>query len=176
VLGLVLGLLQATDAYALPRSEAIPRTAYAYRAQLIREARYVWGLSAPTSTFSSQIHAESGWNPNARNRRSKAAGLSQFMSPTAKWLSRRYPELGSSAPLNATWAIRAMLRYNREIYRMTRAGTPCEKAGRMLAGYNFGPGRMYKHWPRETQRYVHRILQILEPVYVANGWGLGSCS
>jgi hypothetical protein len=69
-----------------------------------------------------------------------------------------------------------MLRYDREIYRMTRAGPLCVRAGRVLAGYNFGPGRMYRHWPKETTRYVHRILNVLEPLYIkAGGWGLGSC-
>jgi soluble lytic murein transglycosylase-like protein len=179
VLGLVLGLLQATDAYALPRPEAIPRAAYTYRTQLIREARFVWGLDARTSTFGAQVHVESGWNAKARNR-SGATGLAQFMPRTALHMNRRYPELRKdSGPINPIWSLRALLRYNRENWgHLSKVRDyPCLRMRMTLASYNAGPGvHRYKRWPRETQHYVHRILQVLEPVYVANGWGLGSCS
>src|SRR5437899_759874 len=75
-----------------PAQDAIPRLAYRYRGDLIRNARFVFGLEAPTSTFASQIHIESGWVANARNR-SGASGLGQFLGPTARHITRKYPEL-----------------------------------------------------------------------------------
>jgi soluble lytic murein transglycosylase-like protein len=164
----------ATDVYGKPRPEAIPRAAYGYRATLIREARFAFGLSAPTATFGSQVHTESGWRFRARNS-SGAAGLGQFMPSTATWMARRYPDLRPAAPLSATWAIRAMLRYNRYLWDRAK-GDSCPRMRLVLAGYNAGPSRMYKRWPRETQRYVHRVLVQLEPHYIQSGFGPGSCN
>ena len=56
----------------------IPRAAQQYRAQLIREARAVWGLSAPVSVFAAQIHTESWWR-NDTVSSVGAQGLAQFM-------------------------------------------------------------------------------------------------
>jgi soluble lytic murein transglycosylase-like protein len=183
VLGLALSraillclALQASDVYGKPGTEPIPRAAYAYRASLIREARFIWGLEAKTSTFASQVHTESGWRFRARNP-SGAAGLGQFIPSTATWMARRYADLRPAQVFSPIWSLRAMLLYDREIYRMTRPGSLCQKMTYTLIGYNYGPARMYrKRLPRETQRYVYQVLKVLEPVYVANGWGLGSCN
>jgi soluble lytic murein transglycosylase-like protein len=67
-----------------------------------------------------------------------------------------------------------MLHYDRYLWDKAK-GESCPRMRLTLAAYNAGEGRMYKRWPRETQRYVARVLNVLEPVYVANGWGLGSC-
>lgn len=143
---------------------------------LIREARFVWGLSAPTATLGGQIHAESGYQPTVCNR-SGACGLGQFMPATARGLARLYSDLRPAQPTNPTWAIRALVRYDRYIWeRVKKYDNPCQRMRLTLAGYNAGPARMYKRWPAETRTYVHRILQVLEPLYVANGWGLGSCN
>jgi soluble lytic murein transglycosylase-like protein len=165
----------ATDVQGKPRLEAIPRAAYAYRATLIREARFLWGLNAPTATFGSQVHTESGWRFRARNP-SGAAGLGQLMPATARFMAKRHADLSPAAPFNPIWSLRAMLRYDLEIYRMTRDETACNRMKRTLAGYNAGPSRLYKRWPHETQRYVHRVLVQLEPHYINAGFGPGSCN
>jgi soluble lytic murein transglycosylase-like protein len=171
----VFSALTAADVYGTP-SEPIPRAAYAYRATLIREARFIWGLNSPSATFGAQIESESGWRPGARNP-SGAAGLGQAMPATARHINRKYPELrkegGALSPL---WAIRALLFYNRDNYRMTRPGTACQKMRHTLIAYNFGPARMYRtNLPKETRNYLTRIFA-REPVYMANGFGLGSCN
>jgi soluble lytic murein transglycosylase-like protein len=161
----------AADAYG---AEPIPRAAYNYRSTLIREARFIWGLNAPTATFGSQVHTESGWRPWARNP-SRAVGLGQFMPATARSMAKRYADLSPAAPLSPQWSLRAMLRYDLEIYRMTRNGSLCQKMTATLIGYNYGPSRMYrKKLPKETRNYLTRIFA-REPVYTANGFGLGSC-
>lgn len=164
--------LHGADAHA----DSIPRAAYAYRSQLIREARLVFGLSSHTATFASQVHAESRWVANARNR-SGASGLSQIMPRTALGLARIHSELRPAAPLNPQWALRALMRYNLANYRLAGNGAlTCSQAKRMLASYNAGPGILKrKVWPRETQRYVARILA-LEPLYIAANFGSGSCN
>jgi soluble lytic murein transglycosylase-like protein len=131
-------------------------------------------MEAPTSTFSGQVHAESSWMASVCSR-SGACGLGQILAGTQRWLTARYPaSLRPAAPLNPIWSLRAMLTYDRYLWDRAK-GDSCGRMRLTLAGYNAGPGRMYKRWPAETRRYVHRILQVLEPVYVANGWGLGSC-
>jgi soluble lytic murein transglycosylase-like protein len=166
-------IFTAADAYG---AEPIPRIALKYQALLIREARSIWGLDAPTATFAAQIESESGWKPGAHNRRSRAFGLGQFQLATARGLSRLYSDLKPAQPMSPTWSIRALVRYNHHIYRMTRKGSSqCERVRHMLAGYNAGPSRLYKRWPKTTRAYVHRVLR-LELVYVANGWGSGSCN
>lgn len=169
----VLSVCQAQDIHA----ESIPRVAYTYRSQLIREARHAFGLTAPSSTFASQIHTESGYRANICNRIG-ACGLGQIMPRTARGLAKTYPELGPAAPLNPQWALRAMLRYNLENWGHLRAlhDQPCLRMKMTLASYNAGPGVLKrKRWPKETQRYVARIMA-LEPTYIAANFGLGSCN
>jgi soluble lytic murein transglycosylase-like protein len=177
VLALSFALSRHAPAHSTSGSQAaIPRLAFKYRADLIRNARFSFGLEAPTSTFASQIHAESGWNAGVCNR-IKACGLGQIMPRTATGLARTYKELGPAAPLNPQWALRALLFYNRDNFRLAGNGAiTCSQAKRMLASYNAGPGVLKrKSWPRETQYYVKRILFELEPLYESAGWGLGSC-
>ena len=51
---LAIGFALALVTWAWPAD--IPARAGQYRAVLIREARAVWGLDAPTATFAAQIH------------------------------------------------------------------------------------------------------------------------
>lgn len=158
-------------------SESVPPIAYKYRNDLIRTSRFVFGLTAPSATFGAQIHAESHWDANARSR-AGAVGLSQFIPSTSRYMGRRYADLRSVAPLTPAWSLLALARYNWENWQHLHAleAQPCLRMKMTLASYNAGPGVLKrKRWPRETQRYVYRILQVLEPVYVAKGWGLGSC-
>ena len=181
-------------------AQGIPADAYRYQRDLVREARLVWGMSAPVATFAAQIHAESYWRPHAVSRVG-AQGLTQFMPATAAWIATAYPELGRAAPLDPRWAMRAMLRYNRHnAYALAPALDRCEAAAMWTASYNQGRGwteraRAASPWPQiwfgatedvnpgkshanflETRRYVRRILLDLEPRYRAAGWGPGTCA
>jgi soluble lytic murein transglycosylase-like protein len=68
-----------------------------------------------------------------------------------------------------------MLHYDRYLWDRAK-GDSCGRMRLTLAGYNAGPGRMYKRWPAETRRYVARVLNVLEPRYINAGFGLGSCN
>jgi soluble lytic murein transglycosylase-like protein len=163
-----------SDAYGKARpAESIPHLAYRYRRDLIGNARFVWGISAPTSTFGAQVHAESSWIANQCNRIG-ACGLGQITPGTRRWLAASYPALRPAAPLNPIWSLRAMLRYDLYLWDMAK-GVGCSRMRLVLAGYNAGKGRMYKHWPAETRHYVVRVLNVLEPTYIQAGWGIGSC-
>lgn len=65
---------------------SIPVEARQYQRELTRNARAVWGLNAPVSTFAAQIHQESQWNARARSPVG-AQGLAQFMPATASWIA-----------------------------------------------------------------------------------------
>jgi soluble lytic murein transglycosylase-like protein len=110
---------------------------------MIRESRAVWGIAAPVSLFGAQIQTESAWRPSAHSI--YAAGLSQFIPSTAAAMSRKYPELGDAEPLNPQWAIRALVRYNHDIYtgrfvNAVQPATDCDKWAFALSGYNGGEG------------------------------------
>lgn len=92
---------------------SIPVEARQYQRELTRNARVVWGLNAPVSTFAAQIHQESQWNARARSPVG-AQGLAQFMPATASWIAGIYPDqLKDHQPYNPSWAMRALVRYNR---------------------------------------------------------------
>jgi membrane-bound lytic murein transglycosylase MltF len=109
----------------------------------MRAAEAYWGLDAPVSRFAAQIQAESAWQPAAKS--SVASGLAQFTDATARAMAARYPELNPAAPLSPAWALRAVVLYDRQIYRQLRplvAGelAECDRWAMTLAGYNGGPG------------------------------------
>lgn len=195
VLILVAGILGPRKAQAA----GIPRAAEQHRRDLVRYARYVWGLNAPVATFAAQVHQESGWRPDARSV--CAAGLAQFTEPTARDMARMYPaELGEAAPLNPRWALRALVRYDRRIWEGMAAASACDRWAFVLAAYNGGPGWINRdralaerhgaapaRWWGEVERfssrsaqafkenrgYPRRILLVLQPLYVKAGWGPG---
>ncbi len=74
-----------------PRAQEIPREAQQHRRDLTRNARMIWGLDAPVSTFAAQIHQESAWRPDARSP--YAHGLAQFTPATADWIGDLDPAL-----------------------------------------------------------------------------------
>lgn len=122
----------------------IPRAAQKYRAQLVREARAVWGMEAPVSVFAAQIHTESNWRNDVTSF-AGAQGLAQFMPSTAKWLPGVAPEVGSPAPFNPAWSLRACVTYDRWLWeRMSpRRATflaDCERMAFTLSAYNGGIG------------------------------------
>ncbi|MDD5330202.1 MAG: transglycosylase SLT domain-containing protein [Sulfuricella sp.] len=182
---------------------SVPLAAQAYRAQVIRAARVVWGLNAPTATFASQIHQESGWRSDAQSP--YANGLAQFTPETATWISGAYQsELGASDPWNPSWSIQALVRYDKHLYDKLAAATPCDRMAMALSAYNGGLGwvvrdkaksaangdsttRWWGHVERynagrsaenfrENRDYPRRILLLHEPAYINAGWGKGICA
>lgn len=189
----VLALLIVSDAYA----QQVPRAALQYQRAMIGNARLVWGLNAPVAVLAGQVHAESGWRPEARS--AFASGLAQFTPGTAADISRKYPELAGNAPLEPSWALRALARYDFDLYQLEpRAATECDRWGFTLSAYNGGHGwvvrqkaaaiagqsdarRWFGHVERyrvravwahtENVGYPRRILLTLQPTY--RGWGRG---
>lgn len=181
---------------ALGPAEAQPAEAQRYQLTLKREAQLVWGLDAPVATFAAQIHQESRWNPEARSPVG-AQGLAQFMPATSHWIGGLYASLGDRAPMNPTWAIRALVTYDKWLADRIKADNECERAAFMLSAYNGGLGWVYKRQKRsqtpglclqatclinpgvhpasqrENQHYPEVILRRWEPLFEA--WGPGSC-
>ena len=199
ITALLLALL-AGAAFAAP---AIPQDAYQYRSLLIRSARSVWGLSAPTATLAAQVQQESYWRPGAVSPVG-ARGLTQFMPATSKWIAGMYSELAADEPHNPAWALQAQARYMYWLWVRVKAVDACQRMAKALAAYNGGLGWVQHvdalaarlgldpaHWwnsvegvnsgrskaaKHENQQYPRRILLQLEPVYIGAGWGLGVCN
>jgi len=189
---LLLSLI-ATAAHA-----QVPQDALRYRLELKRQAQLVWGLDAPVATFAAQIHQESRWRADARSPVG-AQGLAQFMPVTASWISGAYPALGENAPFNPTWALRALVTYDKHLHARVAARDPCERMAFVLSAYNGGLGWVYKRQrvsstpdvclgatceinpgitsanQRENAAYPRRILLQHEPLYRKANWGAGSC-
>lgn len=131
-------ILFATTQRAEAATSYIPRDAYRYQADLIREARAVFGIDAPIAMLAGQIHQESRWNRYAKS--AYAAGLTQFTPDTAVWISSVYKELGAADVYNPRWAIRALTRYDKRLYDQNKGATECDRWAFALAGYNGGQG------------------------------------
>lgn len=184
------------------KAEEAPAAAQKYRADLIRNARHVWGLNAPIATLAAQVHQESGWNPLAVSRVG-AQGMAQFMPATAAWwCAREGTTAADCQPHNPVWALRALSAYDYWLWQRTAAETPCDHMAMTLAAYNGGlgwvikdramarqagadPQRWWGHVERhnagrsagnfsENRAYPSRILTALEPRYAR--WGAGSCA
>lgn len=191
-------LAMATWAMSAP---AIPQRAAQHRALLTREARAQWGLDAPIATFAAQIHQESAWRDDAVSHVG-AQGLAQFMPATAKWLPQVAPETGEPMPFSASWSIRAMVTYDRWLWRRVRAASDCDRMAMTLSAYNGGLGWLQRDqalveaigmnpglWShvamvnagrsaanfKENRGYPTRILNVLTNLYRAAGWGKGAC-
>ena len=196
---LAAGFVLALVTWAWPAD--IPARAGQYRAQLVREARAVWGMSAPVATLAAQIHQESAWRAEAVSR-AGAQGLAQFMPRTAAWLPGVAPETGEPLPLNPGWSIRAMVAYDRWLFDRIHAATVCDRWAMTLSAYNGGLGWLRRdqalaaeygldpgRWGHvrlvnagrsvrnheENRGYPRRILGVLTPVYRSAGWGRGGC-
>lgn len=174
----------------------VPRDAIKHQATLKRNAQMLWGLDAPVATFAAQVHQESRWRADARSPVG-ALGLSQFMPATAHWIGGIDPSLQERAPLNPTWALRALVTYDRWLWERVKADDDCERMAYVLAAYNGGLGWVYKRQKlstepgrcmgatcsinpgvapasqAENERYPLLILQRYEPLY--EHWGAGSC-
>lgn len=121
-------------------AQTVPPAARQYQRALISNARFVWGLEAPVAVMAAQVHQESGWRADARSR--FANGLTQFTPSTADWISQKFPEdLGANQPMNPSWALRALARYDKYLYdRQRTAATECDRWAFTLAAYNGGEG------------------------------------
>ena len=194
----LLVLVCALLALALPVQAQVPQAAQQYRALLVRTAHAVWGLDAPVAVFAAQVHQESAWRADAVSRVG-AQGLAQVMPATATWIAGVDPALAARQPFSPAWALRALVTYDRWLYERTPARyAPKDRMWVALRGYNGGLG----HWQaeaaasgaarptrvqvdaacgrakrapvhcRENLDYPHRILVVIQPRYAAWGPGL----
>jgi membrane-bound lytic murein transglycosylase MltF len=190
-LGVALGMLWVSTVAA-----SVPPQAQKYKADLIRNARFVWGLNAPIATFAAQVHQESAWRPDAKSP--YAGGLAQFTPDTAEWIGGVYPELAERNPFNPAWALRALVRYDLHLYDRIAAVDECNRWAFTLSAYNGGLGWVNRDkvlarangydpdiwwnsvemfskragWAmRENRDYPRRILLQHQPKYL--GWGPG---
>jgi soluble lytic murein transglycosylase-like protein len=161
----------------------------------------VWGFDAPIATFAGQVHQESAWNQDAVSH-AGAQGLAQFMPATARWLPSIAPDTGEPLPFSPSWALRAMVTYDRWLWRRASAASDCDRWHKTLSAYNGGETRLRREeamakaagmdpgrWShvalynagrspgnyRENRTYPTRILGRWTELYRAAGWGTGGC-
>jgi soluble lytic murein transglycosylase-like protein len=180
-------------------SAQIPAASARYKAAVIREAHAKGGLVAPVALFAGQITQESRFNPNAKSGVG-AEGLSQFMPATAAWIAQVYPkQLGPAAPLDAGWAIRALVYYDYNLYGQLASfkdvGPASDRWAASLSSYNGGlvwvyrdqkavtcdrslwwacvalyhDGRIVANWT-QNREYPEIIMLRYAPLYVKAGW------
>jgi len=127
---------------AVTYARAEPLAARQYRADLTREAHAHWGLDAPIALLAGQVEQESAWRPNVCSP--YACGLAQFTSGTATWISARYGNLlGGANVFNPQWALRALVIYDRDLYRArATAATDRDRWAFTLSSYNGGAGNL----------------------------------
>lgn len=190
----LLLLIVATVAQAA--EPQMPHAAQRYKLTLKREAHRVWGLDAPVATFAAQVHQESRWRHDARSPVG-AVGLAQFMPATAGWIGGMDSLLAARDPINPTWALRALVVYDKWLHERITADSPCERMAFALSAYNGGLGWVYKRQrlsdrpgvclgatctlnpgvspasQRENAHYPTAILGTFEPLY--GTWGARSC-
>lgn len=159
------------------------------RGDLLRETQFRFGIPAPVAVVAGQIAQESAFNPAARSAVG-AAGLLQFMPKTASWAARY---VGEGSPLDARWALRAGVWYDRFLYERADYPSDCQKWGAALSGYNGGEGWQQRRravaanpndfWnsvrlvnpgisaqnQRENQEYSYRIVFVHQPHFAALG-------
>lgn len=195
--GLLIGVLVLVSAWLMPAQAQVPPAAAAYRAELVRVSRAVWGIEAPVAVFAAQVHQESGWRPGAVSHVG-AAGLAQFMPATSRWIAGIDPALQANQPFSPPWALRALVTYDLYLYRLApERYAPHDRMWVALRAYNGGMG----HWQAEARQagaepdraavdracgtarrhrshcaenlgYPQRILVVLQPRYLAWGPGL----
>lgn len=177
-------------------AQAQPADAARYQLTLRREAQQAWGLGAPVASLAAQVHQESRWNTTARSAVG-AQGLAQFMPATSTWISGLYPSLADRAPENPTWALRALVVYDKWLSDRIRAADDCQRFAFALSAYNGGLGWVYKRQKlspepgvcfgatctinpgvsaasqKENAHYPDVILHRWQPLY--SSWGVGAC-
>lgn len=193
-------ILACPSSCSLAHAEQTPPiAAQRYQRDLIRTARYVWGMRAPIAVLAAQVHQESGWDPSARS--AYASGLAQFTPATARDITRRHVhDLAQANPLDPRWALMALCHYDREIWlTMAFTATDADRWAFTLSAYNGGPGwvardraaarakgldparwwgqtervnagRAFQFWA-ENRDYPRKILITRQPLY--RSWGPG---
>ena len=117
---------------------------------LARQKARQYGI--PEEVFIRMLTQESGWDPNAVNKKSGASGIAQFMPATAA-------EFGID-PMNPEQAIDGSARYLKAM--IDHYGGDVQKS---VAAYNYGPGNVDRvvqqggaGWaallPKETTKYI----------------------
>jgi soluble lytic murein transglycosylase-like protein len=175
-----------------PDFDYAPPAARKYKRTMVTAARAVWGMNAPTAVFGAQVQQESAWNEQARSHVG-AQGLAQFMPATADWIDDAYPYLGPNQPYNPTWALTALVRYDKHLWDRVEGVSECDRMAFALSAYNGGlkwvlrdqerakhsgddplrywesvekhnAGRNASAW-KENRGYPPRILNTLQPKY-----------
>lgn len=168
-----------------------------YRAQLTREAQAVYGIGAPVPALAAQMRQESGCRADV-TAWDNGRGLAQFMDPTARQMSRSFPEIGAPDPYNPKWAMRALVRYDYWLHERVRGDTVCDQWGATFKSYNAGLGYVLRAQGKSpapgiwfdlteninagqsdtnfaySRRYPHLILFKYQPVYAS--WGTALCA
>lgn len=187
-----------TIAVVVPAAKrgTVPALSAAYRLKIERAVSAEFGLVAPIAVVAAQLQQESGFNPKAQSP--YAMGLAQFTPSTAKWLPTVCPHLGAFDPWNADQSIQAAACYDAWLHRNVRSyASNCDRIAFMLSDYNGGTkwrlrdqavaakaGADSTIWfgsvetarsrgaaaHKENRAYVRRILKVLMPIYVAEGW------
>lgn len=103
--------------------------------------------------FIAQLNQESGFNPKAKNPKSGAIGIAQFMPSTAKGM-------GFTAGVDPLRDIRMAAQYMKSKLKMYNGDYRLA-----LASYNAGSGNVAKYGGvppfKETQNYVNRIMSMV---------------
>lgn len=111
--------------------------------QVYKESRYFIGSNAPAHYFMGQIDQESRCNEGI-TAFDGGMGLGQFMPETAEWMQAREAALKEFGidpqPYNPRWAIRALILYDRYLYKEA----DCEGWYFAFRAYNGGLGNLNK--------------------------------
>lgn len=195
LLWLVMLIYAAGAFMVVAHAQDIPRAALKHRADLVRVAHAEWGIDAPIAALAAQVHQESGWNPEAVSRVG-AQGMAQFMPATTRWWCGLSDiPAAECIPSNPTWALRALVGYDRWLFDRVRGPSEFDRMWATLRAYNGGLG----HWLAEAKAarsdsrqavdaacgsarravthctenlgYPRRILLALQPRYLT--WGRG---
>jgi membrane-bound lytic murein transglycosylase MltF len=137
-----LGALAFVWLFIYSAAHAEPLASHPYRHTLTREAHAQWGLRAPIATMAGQIEQESGWRRDVCS--SVACGLTQFTTPTAKWLGAKYPALlGVVNVFDPGWSLRALVIFDRDLYQQNAgAANDYNRWAFLLSSYNGGIGNL----------------------------------
>ena len=146
----LLWLALSGAAFAHPRT-VVPRQAALYRATIVREVRFYWGMAENPAIFMAQIHAESAFREDARSPVG-AEGLAQIMPRTNRWLLQIYAKdlmplcpSKTGCPLDPHFSIRALVMYDKFLWnQFTFVDAQIERWAFTLASYNGGIGNAKK--------------------------------
>lgn len=175
----------------------VPEGSAMYRRWVEQAAVEQWGVKASPARLAAQIDQESSWDPKARSAVG-AEGMAQMMPATSNWLAQKFhDQLGDFDPWDPQQAILAAAIYDKWLLDRNPGATRCASWSFALSAYNGGEVALHREqrqaaragadprrwfhatarfrarslpaW-RENRGYVHRILCVLEPAYVAAGW------